>query len=354
MPFVNELIETAQHVPELDSVSDAAKMLASFAVAGTAGIFGYRRYNQAVDEYAADASDPVLLYDTIKSIKHVDDHNAESAFKENRRKRLMPVALWLSGVAILGGSYFGNLNAKITKADSEASVAFVSGVTPSMWQTEAAGTYEGKKLTRSQAVIDGLKQAEATYHGAMSVIDAGYTNETVIPMSKNWNSFLNNLNSNKYEQRQGNYLNLVAAMKIAAETLPLNGNTNKRSGTEVVATDGITDDSNGQIANEVNTLKNSGIKVEFIVPGNTTDMYKLTPSSPSTSAAPQVQKFASTGAEYKTPVTAEAIVNDTKATIHAAGNTPERLPYLPAYLLGGILLFAAGVKEYLQRINRVV
>ncbi len=320
---------------------------AAAVIAAGAGIYTYEhlRFRHTQTEYGVAFSNPALLKRSAEDItgKPVGDKLAEHTWS-----RLGSRLLMIGGLSIAAAAQIAHPTYETTTANTDANVAVVLDGSFAMDQTSDLGD----KTTRYQAAVEGLKKAD--YHGKMAVVEFGANNVLAIPLSADWHQQTQLLAEPAVN---GNGGQLEAAVESAARLLPVtlaNNTEAHHTGTVVVVSDGILENTPQQLSDEAKVLQDQGVNVRVIVPGTPDGSYKERDNrAVSSSIKPEV--FQAFGKDNVTIASTHAEVTDAvKKAVADSGRTKRRKDWNVPLFAGAAFFVGGLIRDGRQRVRKVI
>lgn len=333
--IILQTIESLSHLPqnlEHPVAAVGALALTGLAMSSQTVLFKRTEDKHSIDNYGGQA----LMAETL-----IPDG------KRNRRSRLLPPRLELVGLGLVAAALVGHPTYETTLLNNQANVIIVDDMSTSMLRTH---DLLGSTLTREAAVQQGI--AATNYRGSLAVVQAAANSKVVLPLTKNWRSQEALLNQPQVDENGGQ---LVAAIDLAASLLPVEKGSTNRNGNIVILSDGAIDDSTVALSHEAQKLRGEGVGLKVVVPGTTGGSYSLSNATQQVASGANAGRFAGFGASNIAEAqSAQAVINEVKAAIDAAGTSTERLPWYPPLAIGALLAAAGILIDQIQRTRRVV
>ncbi|MDB5185194.1 MAG: hypothetical protein JWN38_1002 [Candidatus Saccharibacteria bacterium] len=271
----------------------------------------------------------------------------------NRKQRMLPVALGVTGAAIGLAAHVTKPDYEVTVANPNAAVVVVDDVSSSMRYTGDIGG-----MSRDAAVEQGIYSAN--YAGSLGVVAAGANSVVLSSPTRQWQPNRAALqaavddahnDSPTYISPVGD--SLSQAIHDASDILPKNPLTHQGEGTLLIVSDGTLQASTSEVGKEAAELKAAGIKTEVLVVGSSNK--NITYTTPDTNDPQSSYVKPETFSAFSN-VTTAASMNDVQHAIHSqiesAGRQEEERDY-PYIEEAGFALAALGAAAaFVQIANR--
>lgn len=259
-----------------------------------------------------------------------------------RKERTLPGRRAILGVGLAAIAIWGGVHYESVSVNKDISQVDVVDASNSMRYTTDLGESRASRFSVASKAI-----SEADYSGKLGVIQTGANSLPVVPVSRDWKSNRHSILTPSVNPNSGK---LVPALELAERLLPINKvDKSKREGTINLITDGTSDDTPGEMTQEIKQLRKDGVKLRVILTGTSGSTYRTPTDSKPVASSVQPELFNAAGHDnVKQAQTVKEVTATVKQEIAEAGINRHKHPYLPLSV-AGVVLFGYGVMRSLVR-----
>lgn len=259
------------------------------------------------------------------------------------RQRLQPVYVTAAGIGLIAMQLIGQPSYDSLIKNDEAEAVVVLDASSSMIFTNDITGSKESRYGAAVAAVDATK-----YAGNLGFIETAGSLKTITKPVKNWRNYSKELKNPEVDSNGGQ---LADALETAASVITEDTATKKRAGTVLIISDGNGVESNKQISDKVDSLKQNGLTVRVIVPGTPKATYRLPKTTKDVDSSIKLDTFTSFGKIESSSSTGDlqkAVAAELKLAENVgAGHKKNRWP-IPGYL--GAIVLLAGIGQSTRRV----